>query len=316
MQNQGAQAGGGQNITQVVMHPDDLARLLRDMNARGGKKRPTVLEQADPDAWYVWRQNFNVTVLINGWDDARARMEAFTAMEGDARRAVSEVRWDGYATLERLLDAYEARFVPEAASSWAQADFDTATQLPSESALQWHTRLRTMFLRAYPGEAAETSAKLIRRYCVGVQDEEVRVRATHAHPRTFTDALNQVQNIVADTLLLKQQATVQAALKARPRPNYFNFKGRLNALDEAPAETEESLNQLQGAGRSGGGAPRGSCFLCEQPGHFQRECPILLKYGEKIQKLQKKKGGKGKKGKNTSSVNQMSETQTGSGAEN
>ena len=38
------------------------------------------------------------------------------------------------------------RFIPEAAGSYARADFKNSKQEPNESVLQWHSRLRDVFL--------------------------------------------------------------------------------------------------------------------------------------------------------------------------
>lgn len=296
-----AHAAGAAAVNQVVLNADDFAALFR--RGVGSNRKLPPLEDVDPAKWQVWKQNFEVIMEINQWDDRRARMEAFASMVGDARRAVADVQIHNCRDIDHMLQQFQDRMVPVAAGKWARAEFNTALQLPSESALQWHTRLRELFMRAYPNIRVENAAAIIDRFCVGLSDPSVREKVAHLAPDTYTDALNLAQSTIATTLLLREQAQLSAALKARPRADYYHFKGNINAMggeEEAVHELAEGLHQMQiGArgGARGGGATAGNCFCCEQPGHFMRDCPIYIKYGEMFNRLQKKKNErKGKKG--------------------
>ena len=240
------------------MNAGQLADLLAAV--RPGRKTDP-FTTGDPTDWRNWRDNFALTVNINGWNHQRARREAAAAMQGEAKSSVRDIPVaDGAGALNynELLDLYEARFVTAAAGDLARSQLKAARQSESETILAWHSRLRELFIRAHPEmNAAAIAASLDLRdsFILGLSDNQVKTDTWRARPATFAAALTDASNVQAGMVILQHHQT------------------------GATVKTEPGLNQVGGAPPGGAG-----CYLCDKP-HFLRDCPIrrdLLKKGFNI----------------------------------
>ena len=126
--------------------PAQFAEPIQHLGHQGGTKKVTPFTTGAASNWTIWRRNFITIALINGWPDERQRREISAAMEGEAARSIGDVDFAAIADRDALLDAYEERFLPLAAGIIARAELKTARQIPQENVLQWHTRLREIFI--------------------------------------------------------------------------------------------------------------------------------------------------------------------------
>jgi len=228
---------------------------------RGGRKLSAFKETKEKE-WRTWRHNFGIVATINGWNDQRQRREAAAAMEGDAQRAVSDINYEAAANINALLDAYQARFVTPAASDLARVRFLQANQDREEEVLAWHTRVRELFVSAYPGEDVNTSRTLIDRFVLGLTNAKVMEYVWDQRPATFAAALESANNKAASIAIL-----------ARGRNGIPGPQGGPFII-----KTEPGLHAM-GAGHT--------CHYCRAEGHFQRECPELLPARQAIAREQR-----------------------------
>ena len=131
----------------------------------------------DPDDWRRWRHNFLLHAESKGWNDNKKLLEIASSMEGDAHDVVADITRDNKTPVQ-LLDAYEARFVPAAAQRMARSTFFTAFQMPGETLLRFHARLRESYRRAYPDRAnnLNTDAELIDHFASCLMDKASSVQ--------------------------------------------------------------------------------------------------------------------------------------------
>ena len=199
---------------------------------------------ADPKTsdWVSYRLHFERVAQANGWNDQQARFALAASMTGMASMIVQDIDPDNIANqpLERLLNTYQARFLPASASSKAQCDFETAQQEPREDVLTFHSRLRGLFIRAYPGEDTDTSTNLIRRFCRGVRGEDLQIWLFRQKPETYTKALD--------------IAHADFAAKEMVRYN------RASHLKSAEPMDINAMGNVT------------KCWNCDKTGHVSREC--------------------------------------------
>lgn len=229
---------------QALMQNAQQAPQPAAMAAHGGRQLVKPHEyNADPKTadWISFRLHFERVVVANEWTDRQARFALAASMTGMASMIIQDIDPDNLANqpLVRLLNAYQKRFLPASASSKAQCDFETAQQEPREDVLTFHSRLRGLFIRAYPGEDTDTSSNLIRRFCRGVRGEDLQIWLFRQKPTTYEQALE----IAHSDFAAKEMVRYNRAAHLKSEPMDINALG-----------------------------PNSKCWNCEKTGHVSRDC--------------------------------------------
>ncbi len=259
------------------------------------RKIPTYTEAEDPAEWTVWRRRFETICEIMAWPQERRVRELSAAMGGQAARAVADIPTAG-RNYDAVVADYEARFITPAASELARSEFNAARQEPGESILEWHARIRSLFLRAYPGQAADgvgaAGIPLRERFIKGLESDVIKEYVWDHRPADYAACLASAQNKMA-TLTMMADATGGTTKKKKDAAGSVSFIS-------GAAKGKNAGQGGRASGASSGGAAGGlstSCFLCQEKGHFLRDCPYLGKARASLTKKEGKKDSKGKKSK-------------------
>lgn len=227
--------------------------------------QPFTNEDGDND-WLVFKRHFINCADLNNYDDREKRLALAGAMTGKAALATMDINVDAAgATFHDVLTAFESRFLPAAASQLSRVKFDGARQGPSETILNYHSRMRSLFNRAYPD--AGDDVILIRRFIMGLRRRELRMQEMRDYPATYARALEIAQNEASVIQMVKVTELGAAASAEEPM--------EIGALDEIRKDM----------------APKkGPCHFCGKPGHWKKDC-LLLKKSKALQNP-----GNGRKG--------------------
>ena len=251
------------------MDAAQLEAILQGLRANGGSHKISKFSSAEGGEWRTWRTNFEQAVHINGWGPERTQREAKAAMEGTAAEFVSDIpAIVAGRNLDGMLNAFEARFLPAAAGQLAAAQFQTAEQLPGEQIATWHSRLRTIFERAYPGQDVQGSQQLITKFTLKLSDPDIRTWTHRANPATFDAAMIAASNEAASKTILAHEAGDRKSIGsiASIRPNNptgagcFGCNGNHLVRDcpiAANRDRPRSFFRGQSRGGRGGGDNRG-----------------------------------------------------------
>ena len=213
--------------------------------AQTGARRLPAFTTADPQDWIAWRIVFEKVRAYRGWEGDQAVGELTTAMQGLAARMVSDINTTGREWGDILKD-YGNRFLPEAASKLARQDFKSAKQKEDETIVQWHTRIRELFLRAHPTLPTETSVELIEAFIMGLANPKVRELTAHEQPNRMARALESATNRAAVAQSLMQHDGLEGD------------KARIGAM-----QPRRNVKFPDSKG----------CWHCDQEGHQMRNCP-------------------------------------------
>ena len=232
---------------------------------RTGSARITKFRNEDKDSWIVWKNHFIHTARLNNYNDQEARLALVASMDGKAALASMDINVDEIIngvlpTLDNVLDRYQARFLPAAASQLAKVKFDASRQSASETSLDYHSRLRALYNEAYP-HAADDDA-LIRKFTTGLKKKDLRTQVMRLNPMTYPEALECTQNEVS-----VQQLSKLADLGAAP-------------IGDEPMEigaVQEVNKTNTSANRNNTGKKAGTCHFCKKNGHWKRDCYAFKK---------------------------------------
>ena len=256
-----------------------IGNAIRHGNQGQGKKAPT-FETGKATDWKNWRSRFETIRQIAGWNDLRSRRELHAAMSGTAASLVHDIEIEDTVppaaarTFDQVIAAYEERFVPVAATVQAENDFDTAQQMADETLLEWHVRLRELYLRANPGadiDQGPGGKSLRRKFVAGIDNSEIRVYVRQHRPDTFQECL---------TIAQRQHAAMKEEQTDKKDRRRTHKDAQIVALHKTSTNDQ------------------GNCYYCGKSGHFLNSCPVLGRARSTPQrsKLQaSRKGGNGER---------------------
>ena len=261
------------------------------------------------DDWLTYRQQFEHITSLNQMTQNEIKLALAGSITGSAAATISDILVnDPTKDGAGLLDAYEARFLPASASELAKVTFEAATQLPKETALNFHGRVRNLYNRAYTRDRNEEH--MTRRFILGLRSKEVREMVMRARPQNYEAALYAAQNENAVrhvTTLTQLGARVpQGGVAGGDEPMEVNAVYGL----KKPGGMGHGRPQGQRTDRPGGArggqdrtfrnpAPagagaaqptqvRGNCYFCKETGHWKKHCPLFGKALRMAEKMDQK----------------------------
>lgn len=208
--------------------------------------------------WMVFKHHISSVVMLNQYNDYQARLALSSAMTGKAALATLDIDPTAAGlTYPLMLAAFEGRFLPASASQMARVKFDAARQGPSETVLDFHARLRSLYNKAYPN--AVDVVNLIRRFTMGLRRREVRTQVLRHNPHTYENALEVALN-ESSVLQMVKVTELGATQGVEPM--------EIGAMNEDANRAKQDK--------------RGKCHYCDRPGHWKAECRLLKKNMEKL----------------------------------
>ena len=220
----------------------------------------------EEDDWTSFREAFVNNSRFHGYSDQQAKWALKSCMKGPAFLSIQGLdHEDDQLSATDLLNAYEAKFMPLAASDLSRARFETATQEAKEHLLQWHGRLQMLFVRAYGGHGqAMGEAMLIRAFARGIRNRRIREHVLRSQPATYDAALGSAQT---------EQAVLDSAnyIPGSAPPFATNIAGQ--------SQAGHGANQGRGEPMEIGAMGTGKiqCHTCHLFGHIARDCGLVKK---------------------------------------
>ena len=265
--------------------------LLQQAPRRTGTHRIRTFGFTEGESWLVWKSHFRHVSRLNGFNDLEMRLALAAAMVDKAAATVNDINVEqpvvagGAApTVDDIMDRYQQRFIPAAASQLMKMKFDSARQGASESLLGFHGRLRALYNEAYPNLQDQT--QLVRRFIGGIRKPHVRLQLNRQNPPTYTDALEIAQNEDSAIQLNKVQEVGAGVIIDEPM--------EIGAVMPGKTTSRPIIKKAAGDWRE----PEGTCHFCNKKGHWKKDC---IQWKRSRQNA--KRGSPARRGGYTRSVN-------------
>ena len=260
--------------------------------AQGARTRVKIMtfsNAADED-WLVWKFHFDKARILNGYNDGEAKLALSAAMKGRAAASVMDIEvQNAFEDINTLIEHYDRRFLPASASQMARVSFDQVVQKQGETILDYHSKVRQLWNRAYPNNPDEVL--LIRKFSLGLRKKEVREQVVRQNPQTYGAALEAAQN-EASVMRVVSVTETGAAVE----PMEIGMVGAIRRTKVAgnpkknTGARPKAISALRTRGanqKSEAPGTKGNCHFCQKPGHYKSNCFLF----QKAKKLMS--GGKG-----------------------
>ena len=255
----GGGGGGGGGGGDVAMDADG--------DPRGGPREAHRLlrltfEGKSNDDWLSFKQAFLNQAKFNNYTDMSAKRALLACMKSNAFLAVQHINLeDNDLTLDRLLEQYEAKFMPRAASNMAKTRFENAQQQKNEDIMTYHGRLLLLWQRAYPTVQHHADEILIRAFSQGLNNVAIKKHVYRENPATYDAALHAALN---EQAVIDSVNPVVGGASGMPRVGPTRYGGSNNQSAGEPME-------IGAMGGNPTANPR--CHFCNLFGHFKKDCP-------------------------------------------
>ncbi len=217
----------------------------------GVRNIPLFEETGDATALAIWISRFETVSNIAGWNDTRMKAELKSGMSGAAAVVMRDINIKGPRTFNQVKADFQDRFITPADSDHARADFSLAQQGVEEGLLEFHSRLRELFTRAYQAalgniDAAPMGQILRDRFISGLLNPAIKEYTWGQRPANYMECLAVVQ---------RKQATLQLLSPSSQGPN-----NRANGSPNNPQSPADAYSV--GLSTFGSGSNTGTGFTC------------------------------------------------------
>ena len=219
-----------------------------------------------------WLLRFEICSKANGWDAAKKALKLPTLLEGEALAAWTELTEEEQADYAATTKQLKKKLSPLEFSSLEA--FHKRKLRPGEALSMFLQDLKQMLLHAMPNiDETARNQLLLHQFLAGLPvSVSKQLRAT-ADITTVDKALERARLLMAIDAELQEPAKESCSAAIVPAASNQELKQLAERVEELTLQvatlTKRRPRQPQLA------AVR-RCFYCNQPGHFQRNCPQRL----------------------------------------
>ena len=229
---------------------------------------PPILSEVDPIQWTTFKKCFERIAKMNDWTPDTAVLKLSTCIRDSAARTIDHLKWDTFVTLEAAMQAIEKVFLNPAAIEFHKATFKSASRNAQETLIQWHTRGRELFMRAYPDIIDfDRHADLKDKFVLGIRDRvlSTQLKASDTYETmSYTEVLTKAQRLQGSALIVHHAYTGKSM-----------GQESVQAIHEDPKADQPAVHAIQNRKTM-------KCFHCNKEGHGISDCTLHQKSIDRI----------------------------------
>ncbi|XP_063239230.1 uncharacterized protein LOC134540420 [Bacillus rossius redtenbacheri] len=239
-------------------------------------------------SWAVYRRQFEAASEVNGWDEEEKATALVLALRGPPLELLQTIPVPEQKNYAVLVEALELRYGDRHMGEVYRTALKTRQQRPSETFQEFEADIERLVYLAYPDAPTEFRQQLATSAFIdGIRDAEVQQTLRLARHKKSCDALVHALEIEAarsasrNTSIRTRRTGLEPYTEGNARNN-TNEGDIIRAL-------KKLLNDSPGTQARRVGRPR--CFVCQELGHIQRECPTHKKTSQKEDKREEQGNG-------------------------
>ena len=257
--------------------PAPAAALLPVSEIRRRESSPPHLTEVDPIQYTSFKKCFKRVVRLNDWDDTTSVLKLATCIRDNAGRTIDHLKFSDFNNLDQAFEAIDKVYLNPAGIEFYKATFKQAVRNPQETLIQWHTRCRELYLRAYPeDDEFDQDPDLKDKFVLQIRDRTLstQLKASDGYDKwTFTDVLTRAQRIHGSALIVHHAYGGRAV-------NQESIQS-LDQIINTPQDKQPSLNAIS-TPKPGFSRKQLKCYHCGKDGHVVNECSLNQKTIDRI----------------------------------
>lgn len=267
----------------VLVNNHEHAKAVAD-GVKTGMLKPHPFGRAEGESWLDFRRQFEHSADFNGWNNRQQKLALVQAMTGKAAGQVRDLKVDQFQTPQEMLNAFEKRFLPAATSDIVRIQFDRCRQMPRESVLDYHARLRDLYRRAYPKSTDDT--QLIRRFAFGLANTWIQQMVLRHRAETYDGVLE---------VALNESAVVDVSDALRPGASALFTEG-IRTGANGSSQQSAPYSDTNGEPMEIGAINNNECLFCGRSGHWKSSCTLWQKARKMLLNRKNNGGNRGRGG--------------------
>jgi len=257
--------------------PAAAAALLPTSDIRRRESSPPHLTEVDPIQYTSFKKCFKRVVRLNEWDDITSVLKLATCIRDNAGRTIDHLEFSDFNNLEQAFAAIDKVYLNPAGIEFYKATFKQAVRNPQETLIQWHTRCRELYLRAYPeDDEFDQEPDLKDKFVLQIRDRTLstQLKASDGYENwTFTDVLTRAQRIHGSALIVHHAYGGRAV----NQESIQSLDQIINTPQDNPPSLQAIPTQKPGLNRK-----QLKCYHCGKDGHVVNECSLNQKTIDRI----------------------------------
>ena len=274
------------SIMETEIVPTGPSRNINRMPFQNSQIRtkPPVFDGTS--TWSSYLKQFELVAEMNKWSPQQKALNLATSLKGEAQSILDDLDSDKLHDYSALINIINQRFGSEHQTEMFRAILRNRVRQPRETLPQLAHEIRRLVKLAYPTREHGLLDDLTKEHFINsLPDADTRWKIHQSRPQNLDESVRVAVELeafqVAEQHRTQNKKTVRVVATGNETPpireeNDRAYQQTETTMDDLPKILEamsKQLERLQPRRPYDDKKRSRGCFICNDPGHFQRDCP-------------------------------------------